>query len=1001
MNRPLAGRKMWPVALGACFVSLALATSVWAAQYPPGPHGCCPDTLTIINIQNPLATPHPTTGDVVLGVGGVITGFADQFRPYGFYMQMSNGLQYSGVGVFTGKVNHGPGTPYNLQVGDSVVVYGKVKSYEGAIVIGSLGGDDDVLAALAVADAENSQDVLVRVVSHGNPLPPFHIGSLPELKASVPNPAARPWDGMLVRLNAPLEVVRLLEEREVDDDAVALMNDPEHEHDHNRGFLVVDPGCPGPVCDTVLVDCSTLTTFTPPPVGTLLSFVQGCLDRRDERHRILMRGPHDLGVGNPPLALDAFPTFDNDLAGALRLDSIMVVFDRPVEKSSAENTGNYSLSSLGTIDGAHRLDAPEDNRVVLQIRNAKNDGEPEAITVKDVASLADATPMVAPQTFDFFNGVLELEEIQAPDPGLLANHPCEDRSLYSGPGSAPGPRASFAGTVTGAFGDDYTLQGATPVRGGLWAHSTAFALTPGHAYILAGALQQVSGEPRATNIVFAHDLGSAPAPVPAIQSVHVLLDDACDAAQLFLNGQDLDGMLVTMDRVVITGNQPAGSSFYVATPSAASQAVAARLSATAALTASSEQIQVAAQGGNFSFAPVSGRIVTITGVLGRVSGSFAVFPRSDSDIHDFGPVPTFSQPLNVSKAATASRDPDIVLGGDGHLFMAWGRIFNESVHSLSQDNILNWSQAAPIMHQGVQPALAVTPSNKICVLSASTDSLFFKQSTDGGFQMDPLVTTVDASPTSYPALTVGGGEHLHGAWERPGSGIFYARSLTGGADFSTPIAIATNSLPSETNSMARICASKGDTVSVFWQYHLPGEPAVDKVLYSRSLDGGLSFSAPRRVRDERNPLTSVVKLAILGDAQIGSEGTLYVMGLQEGGPDDSIAFLRSTNGGATFALVGHPSAPALTGICPKSFAVGPDGTIHALVGVCGTALYYTRSTDGGATWGPAVDVTSASSSLVGEPRGAKIILDSTGTPVIVWFAPVGGSTEIYSARLLN
>jgi hypothetical protein len=201
--------------------------------------------------------------------------------------------------------------------------------------------------------------------------------------------------------------------------------------------------------------------------------------------------------------------------------------------------------------------------------------------------------------------------------------------------------------------------------------------------------------------------------------------------------------------------------------------------------------------------------------------------------------------------------------------------------------------------------------------------------------------------------------------------------------------------------MARICASKGDSVYVFWQYHVPGEPPVDKVLYSRSLDGGASFSAPRRVRDERNPITSVVKLAVLGDAQVGPDGTVYVMGLQAGGPDDSVAFLRSTNGGATFALVGHPSAPALTGICPKSFAVGPDGTIHALVGVCGTALYYTRSTDGGATWGPAVDVTSASSSLVGEPRGAKIILDATGTPVIVWFAPVGGSTEIYSARLLN
>jgi len=212
-------------------------------------------------------------------------------------------------------------------------------------------------------------------VSHGNSLPAFHVGSLAELEESRWNPAARPWDGMLVRLNAPLKVVRLLEERDINDDVPT-----DQDHHRDRGFLVVNPGCPGPVCDTVMADCSTLTTFTPPPVGTYLAFVQGCFDLREQRHRIQMRGPNDIGVGHPPLALDAFPTFDNDLAGGLRLDSVMVVFDRPVQKTSAETVGNYSLTSLGIIDGARRLDAPDQNRVVLQIRNALSDGELEQRT---------------------------------------------------------------------------------------------------------------------------------------------------------------------------------------------------------------------------------------------------------------------------------------------------------------------------------------------------------------------------------------------------------------------------------------------------------------------------------------------------------------------------------------------------------------------------------------------------------------------------------------------
>ena len=203
MSRRSAPRDCARAAIAAGLLTLTLAANATAAQYPPGPFACCPDTLTIINVQNAAASPHPVTGDVVLGLGGIITGFANQSRPFGFYMQMSNGLPYSGIGVFTGNVDHGPGTVYNLQLGDSVVVYGKVKSYQGAVAIGSLGGTDQV-TTLPLDNLDDAEDLLVRVVSHGNPLPPFHVGSLAELDRPVSNPAARPWDGALVRLSVPL-----------------------------------------------------------------------------------------------------------------------------------------------------------------------------------------------------------------------------------------------------------------------------------------------------------------------------------------------------------------------------------------------------------------------------------------------------------------------------------------------------------------------------------------------------------------------------------------------------------------------------------------------------------------------------------------------------------------------------------------------------------------------------------------------------------------------------
>jgi len=508
--RPAAGS----VALGALICVLALAAPAFAAQYPPGPGGCCPDTLTIVNLRNPAAVPHPVAGDVVLGIRGVITGFAPHFGPYGFYMEMPSGEPYSGIAVFTGNVDHQP----ELHVGDLVAVYGKVQHFsdtdnggdDGSLAIGSVDGGTSVLVPGTLSP--NEGDVVIRVVSHGNPLPPLHVGTLAELNQTRGNPAGDPWLGMLVQLPGPLTV-----ETPTSDALASTML-------ATNTFLVGDPSCSS-ACPLALVDGGYLTTVPPPAPGTFLTGVQGVFDERSGANRIQLRGPDDILVGNPPHASDAFPIFDNDLAGSLRRDSVMVVFDRKVEKTSAENVANYALTSGGTIDGAHRLDAPDDDRVVLAIRNGLADGAPEGITVHGVKSLIDGTPMFTPNTLEFFNGVLETEKVAAPDPAALAGGPCDDRSRFSGPGASAGERASFTGTVTGVFGNLVAIQGAPPLRAGLWVQAPGLSLVTGESYLFAGALQQVSGETQGTGLVYVRDLGAGASLTAALQPIPVLTDD--------------------------------------------------------------------------------------------------------------------------------------------------------------------------------------------------------------------------------------------------------------------------------------------------------------------------------------------------------------------------------------------------------------------------------------------------------------------------------------------
>src|SRR5262249_27161406 len=80
---------------------LMFASLAGAAQYPPGPGGTCTDTLTIIDLQqeSPPTTCSPASGDTVMGIKGIVTGFDAIPTAFAFWIQMSGTGPWKGIQV--------------------------------------------------------------------------------------------------------------------------------------------------------------------------------------------------------------------------------------------------------------------------------------------------------------------------------------------------------------------------------------------------------------------------------------------------------------------------------------------------------------------------------------------------------------------------------------------------------------------------------------------------------------------------------------------------------------------------------------------------------------------------------------------------------------------------------------------------------------------------------------------------------------------------------------
>src|SRR5262245_13361737 len=589
------------VVLAACGANLAQAV-----QYPPGGPGrapplVCADTLVNVSfIQNPAAAPHPVAPDTVWGIGGIITGFDTFPTGFAFYIQnrgtsggVSVALPWSGVDVFTGGTNYvGLFTP-PLALGDSVMCYGRLDEFQGG---GELRGLDPI-------SAFNNPLVAVRRISQGNTLPPFRRTTVHELYELPTNLAAEQWEGCLVRVKDKMRVVRT----SLSPGGIGTFS----------SMLAVDNVlCPngslGP-CDSLFIDGSTLafTAVSPLPIGALIDSVQGIYDQRTRGYRIQLRDSNDMFDSSPPSITDAY---------LIAADTMPCIFDRNLTQASANNTLNYTITStLGPPDAAIRQIA--NNTVHLKVTTGLSIGDPQGLAVNGLVNVANGQTMTGAQTRNLFEGIVPITMVQAPDPAALAGSPCDDRSKFAGLGSATGDRITIRGVCVAIYGSTYFLQNATGgVRSGITVFAPIATLVAGRQYLMAGAIQEFFTETEFVSNVFVRDEGPVAVPAAAVQTIGVLRDTTCDAAQSLSTAEDYENMLVRVVDVKTTEERTAGQSFGAAGP----------------YPGNPDTILI---DNNITrtFDPTKGQYVTVTGVLELAGGVFAgvqwrIQPRGDSDI---------------------------------------------------------------------------------------------------------------------------------------------------------------------------------------------------------------------------------------------------------------------------------------------------------------------------------------------------------------------------------
>jgi hypothetical protein len=308
-----------------------------------------------------------------------------------------------------------------------------------------------------------------------------------------------------------------------------------------------------------------------------------------------------------------------------------------------------------------------------------------------------------------------------------------------------------------------------------------------------------------------------------------------------------------------------------------------------------------------------------------------------------------------------------------------------------------WQQNESRYDHVDDPTAAVDDAGEIAVAwvdQARKDVFFQRLGPDGRPRQDPVNVSRSADTFSWlPRLALGPSNRVYLLWQEiifsggsHGGDILFARSSDGGRRFSPPINLSKSVSGDGKGRINRevwhngsldIAVGPGGVIHVAWtEYDGP-------LWFSRSTDGGETFSPPRHLAGEERLPARGPALAIAPD------GSVYLAWTVGEDASADIRVARSTDGGGRFDAPQVVARSAGYSDAPK-LAFDPGGVLHLVYGESSggpfgrSRILYSRSADRGRSFESPRTISEPAPGAFASAAFPHLAVDGRGTLYVAW-----------------